>query len=323
MQGRRIAILESRLGKELAGLVERRGGIPFHAPALSELPDLDPQAIGVLIDSLRRDPAKVFIFQTGVGTKALFAATDALGATEFFLEELSKAIVAVRGPKPMAALRGRKVRVDLGAADPYTTTELLAALAPVDLQGGRVIVQRHGALNVELDRALEARGAKVAEIPTYRWSLPKDTAPLEQLIAALERGEIDAAVFTNAEQFRNLLAVAATLKKGDSLKKSLNETLVASIGPVASAALREAGIKVGLEASPPKLGPLLAALDAALPARREPVQNCSHLRVRFVQGRNSNAATDCVLVFLHCGARAASVKRFQHGAGRHRRSSGT
>jgi uroporphyrinogen-III synthase len=136
----------------------------------------------------------------------------------------------------------------------------------VELQNRRVIVQRHGALNVELDRALEARGARVAEIPTYRWSLPKDTAPLEQLIAALERGEIDAAVFTNAEQLRNLLAVAETLGKAEGLKKSLNRTLVASIGPVASAALRAAGVDVGLEASPPKLGPLLSALDAALGA---------------------------------------------------------
>jgi uroporphyrinogen-III synthase len=264
MRGRRIAILESRLGKELAGLVERRGGIPFQAPALAEVPDLDSKAIAALIDSLRGDPAKLFVFQTGVGTKALFAATDALGATEFFLEVLSRSIVAVRGPKPMAALRGRKVRVDLGAVDPYTTTELLAALAQVELKNQRVIVQRHGALNVELDRALVARGAKVAEIPTYRWSLPKDTAPLEQLIAALERGEVDAAVFTNAEQLRNLLTVAAKLNKAGALKESLNKTLVASIGPVASAALREAGVTVGLEASPPKLGPLLAALDAAL-----------------------------------------------------------
>ena len=34
--------------------------------------------------------------------------------------------------------------------------------------------------------------------------------------------------------------------------------------PVTRAALREAGVKVGLEASPPKLGALLAALDKAL-----------------------------------------------------------
>jgi uroporphyrinogen-III synthase len=53
----------------------------------------------------------------------------------------------------------------------------------------------------------------------------------------------------------------------ENLRKALNATLVASIGPVASAALREAGVKVDLESSPPKLGPLLAALDSALSGR--------------------------------------------------------
>jgi uroporphyrinogen-III synthase len=132
------------------------------------------------------------------------------------------------------------------------------------LKNERAIVQRHGSLNLELDRALEARGAQVMEIPTYRWSLPADTGPLEALIGALERGEMHAAVFTNAEQVRNLFAVAKKLDKAAGLQKALNATLVASIGPVASAALREAGVKVGLESSPPKLGALLAALDSAL-----------------------------------------------------------
>ena len=264
MQGRKVAILESRLGKELGGLVTRRGGIPFHAPALSELPDLDPGAIEALMVSLRRIPAKLMIFQTGVGTRALFAATDALGSTGFFLDALSKGVVAVRGPKPTAALRSRNVRIDLGAVDPFTTRELLEAIKVVDVKGERVIVQRYGVANVELDRALEARGAQVAEIPTYRWALPADTAPLEELIAALGRGEMDAVVFTNAEQARNLFAVAKRIGKAGQLKQSLDRTLVASIGPVASAALREAGVNVGLESSPPKLGALLAALDSAL-----------------------------------------------------------
>lgn len=258
MQGRKIGILESRLGRELADLVVRRGGIPLHAPALSELPDLDSKAIAALIESLGRRPAKLFVFQTGVGTKALFAATDSLGATARFLGFLSAAEVAVRGPKPTAALRARKVRIDRSAAEPFTTKELLEALQDLGLKGERAVVQRHGGANVELDRALEARGAEVAEIPVYRWSLPEDTAPLVGLIAALRRGEVDALAVTNAEQIRNLFAVA---KEKDGLKESLNRTLVASIGPVASAALREAGVKVGLEAQPPKMGALLAALE--------------------------------------------------------------
>ena len=264
MRGKHIAVLESRLGKQLAELVARRGGVPFHAPALAEVPDLDAGKIAALVGSLESRAAKLAVFQTGVGTKALFSATDALGLTSKLLEILGKMTVAVRGPKPTVALRVRGVRIDRSAADPFTTREVLECIKDVPLKGERVIVQRYGVLNIELDHALEARGAEVIEIPTYRWSLPADTAPLVELIARLERGEMQAVVFTNAEQARNLFLVSQNLNKTEVLKIALNRTLIASIGPVASAALREAGVKVGLESSPPKLGALLAALDGAL-----------------------------------------------------------
>jgi uroporphyrinogen-III synthase len=264
MQRKQVAILEARLGEQLAGLVASRGGVPFHAPALAELPDLDPQAIAALVKSLEARPAKLAVFQTGVGTKALFAATDSLSLTEKFLLQLKNLIVAARGPKPTGALRQRGVRIDRSAADPFTTHEILDCIRDIELKGARVIVQRHGSANRELDAALEARGAEVIEIPTYRWSLPRDTAPLEELVIRLERNEMHAVVFTNAEQFRNLSSIASRMGRIENLKKNLNHILVASIGPVASAALREAGVKVGLEASPPKMGALLSALDEAL-----------------------------------------------------------
>jgi len=264
MKAKNIAILESRLGAQLADLVRQRGGVPFHAPALAELPDLEPQKIRALVQSLEKQPAKLFVFQTGVGTRALFAATDALGLTPTFLKMLESALVAARGPKPTGALRSRSVRIDRSAADPFTTKEILESIKDVDVKSQRVIIQRFGAVNAELDRALEARGAQVTEIPTYRWSLPSDTGPLESLIGALERGEMHAVVFTNAEQARNLFAVAAKLRKEDSLRTSLNRTLVASIGPVASGALRARQVNIGLESKPPKLGALMSALDSAL-----------------------------------------------------------
>jgi uroporphyrinogen-III synthase len=264
VRSKKVAILESRLGRQLVDLVAQRGGLPFHAPALAELPDLEPARIAELVRSLEASPARLAIFQTGVGTRALFAATDSLGLTEAFLKLLSATLVAARGPKPTGALRSRGVRIDRSAADPFTTQEVLEAIKDLDLDGARVIVQRYGVANAGLDAALEARGAQVTEIPTYRWSLPADTQPLAELIGALERGEMHAVVFTNAEQARNLFAVAAQLDKTKALQQALNRTLVASIGPVASAALREAEVEVGLESSPPKLGALLSALDAAL-----------------------------------------------------------
>jgi uroporphyrinogen-III synthase len=259
-----IAILESRLGAQLADLVAQRGGVPFHAPALAEQPDLDAGQIAALVRSLQTQPAKLAVFQTGVGTRALFAAVDSLGLSGKLLELLANMTVAVRGPKPTGALRARGVRIDRSAAEPFTTREVLAAIGDVALSGERVLVQRHGAVNVELEAALQARGATVLEVPTYRWSLPPDTGPLAQLIARLERGELHAVVLTNAEQVRNLFTVAEQLGRAEPLRAALNRTLVASIGPVASAALQRAGVKVGLESSPPKLGALLSSLEEAL-----------------------------------------------------------
>lgn len=260
LRGKRVAVLESRLGRELAELVAGRGAQPFHAPALAELPDLEPRAIAGLVASLEARPAKLAIFQTGVGTRALFAATDALNLTSKFMEMLRRTTVAARGPKPTGALRQRGVHIDRAAADPFTTRELLESIRDVPLRGERVIVQRYGTANRELDAALEAGGAEVIEIPTYRWSLPPDTAPLVELVDRLERGEMDAVLFTNAEQVRNLFAVS----QSRDLKGALNRTFVASIGPVASAALRAAGVKIAVEAKPPKLGALLSAVDGAL-----------------------------------------------------------
>jgi uroporphyrinogen-III synthase len=266
VRGKKIAVLESRLGAQMLDLIARRGGLPVHAPALAEIPEIDPGFIATLVDELERRPAKLAIFQTGVGVQALFAATDGLGLTERLRAALAKATVAVRGPKPTGPLRARQVRIDLSAAEPFTTTEILAAIGDIPLQGERVVVQRYGGRNVDLDQALAGKGAAVLEIPTYRWAMPADTGPLVAMMDALDRGEIHAVVFTSAAQVDNLFTVAAQVGRADALRVGLGRALVASIGPVCSAALRKAGLTVGLEASPPKLGPLIAALDAALTA---------------------------------------------------------
>lgn len=234
------------------------------APALSEIPEVDHARIGRLIGEMETRPPKAAIFQTGVGTQALFSAADSLGLTSKFLALLAKCIVAARGPKPTGVLRSRAVRIDRNAKEPFTTTEVLDSIQDVLLRGERVLVQRYGETNVELEKALQSKGAEVVEIPTYRWALPETTGPLEQLIDALERRQVDATVFTSASQAHNLFALAEKLGRSGALAAHLNLTLVASIGPVCSAALGKHGVKVALEASPPKLGPLVAALDRAL-----------------------------------------------------------
>lgn len=270
MEAKVVAILETRTGPHLAELIARRGGIPMLAPALEEVPDVDPQAMASLLDQWRARPFDVAIFQTGVGTRALFRAADAAGVTDELLGFLRDARVVVRGPKPVGELNARAVRIDLRAATPFTTDMVLAALSQTPMSGAQVVVQRYGAVNQALREGLEKRGAAVQEIATYRWALPADTGPLLEMLEALARSQIDAAVFTSAVQVHNLYRVARMAGKEDELAAQLNRTVVASIGPVCSRALREHGITPSLEAEPPKLGPLVAALDAALsvPIRR-------------------------------------------------------
>ena len=261
MREKTIALLEARLSSQLADLVRKHGGIPFSAPALREEPDIDLEKIAQLVRGWSQAVPDIFVFQTGVGTRALFAATDQLAATDSLLQFLAGAKVVVRGPKPTAALRARNVRIDLLAADPYTTTEVLRELDSLPLSGKRVVVQRYGEPNQALDQALKAKGAEVIEVPTYRWALPENTRPLLDLARALSERRIDAVAFTSASQVDNFFAVAASQDNAESLQNNLNATVVASIGPVCSKALRARGVKIALEASPPKLGPLVQAIN--------------------------------------------------------------
>ena len=160
MRDKRVAILESRLGTQMVELVAKHGGLPLHAPALAEVPDVDPAYVERLLHDAQTRPAKVAIFQTGIGTRALFATTDVLGLTQSLLDLLAATTVVVRGPKPTTALRARNIRIDLRARDPFTTQEVLEAMQNTPVDGERVIVQRYGVTNVELEDALKARGAR-------------------------------------------------------------------------------------------------------------------------------------------------------------------
>jgi uroporphyrinogen-III synthase len=262
LKNKTIAILENRAGEQLADLVRKYGGTPFSAPALAEIPDIDPTLIANLVNDWQKNVPDIFIFQTGVGVKALFATTDALGITEQFQQVLASSLIAVRGTKPTAALRSYKVRIDLTASEPYTTAEVLTELDKSAISGKRVVVQRYGDTNWELQKALEVRGALVTEIATYRWSLPENTQPLIDLMDALDANSVDMVCFTSASQVYNFFAVAETLGRNQILQTALNRSLVASIGPVCTVALNKFGIKVDVEPQPPKLGPFISAINS-------------------------------------------------------------
>jgi len=260
----RVLSLESRRAREMAQLIESNRGQAIVAPATRDVPIEDHSDANKFIAALRSGELDVVIFLTGVGVRTLSQMAEAVCPREEFVSALSRTAVIARGPKPVAALRELSVPVAAVVPEPNTWRELLHLLdekkESLPMNGRTVAVQEHGASSPELLEGLVERGANVVPVRTYEWSLPEDLAPLRAAVHAIVRGEIDILLITAAVQMRHLLQIGDEMKLRSEVIAALSHVVVGSIGPIASAALRELGIAVDLEPSHPKMGYLVKEL---------------------------------------------------------------
>ena len=263
----RVVLLESRWPEALAELVRRAGWEPVCAPAVAEIPT-PPEELAEPLGQLCAGEVDWVVFLTGVGVQRLYEAAQALGRGEAFVQALRTVAVAVRGPKPVAALARWEVRPRLSAASPYTTAELCRALDAVELAGRKVWVQHYGEPNHALRDYLLRRGAAVVDVLPYRWGLPEDTGPLRHAVRALAAGQVDALVVTSRPQVVHLFAVAEQEGLLAPLQAALGgRVVVAAVGPTTRQTLESYGVKVAVLPDHPKMGPLVEALRAYAGAR--------------------------------------------------------
>jgi uroporphyrinogen-III synthase len=270
LTGKRIVLVEGRMPEELADLVRRHGGEPINVPALRERTIECTEDVAAFITLLGQGALQVVIFSTGVGVNTLFRTAEQLGRRAELLQGLAAVTTVCRGPKPVAALKRQGGVVTVQVEAPYTTTELLAALAGVEVTGRGVALLHYGERNVVLAEALQAQGARLHELCLYEWLLPEDVGPLQQLVRELVAGRLDAIAFTSQVQVRHLWQVAATLGLAEALTTALTtHCLVAAVGPTCAAALTAVGVQPHVMPSHPKMGPMVSALAAALQARSD------------------------------------------------------
>jgi uroporphyrinogen-III synthase len=256
-----IALLEARMARELARLVEKHGGEPLCVPAVREAPVFSPDQARALIDELANDRHEIVVFMTGVAVSLLFEAAEQIGRRADLVGSLRKLTTVCRGPKPTAALRGFGVPPTLTAREPFTTAELIDAMAGLELQGRRVILMHYGERSQTLAETLLARHAALHEVWLYRWLMPDDTRALEALILQILGGEVHALAVTCQVQFRHLYRVAESQGLGSKLVQALNERMVVgAVGPTCSAFIQAHGVNVPVIPEHPKMGPLILAL---------------------------------------------------------------
>jgi uroporphyrinogen-III synthase len=270
--GLRVLSFESRMGAEMARLIQRHNGHPLVVSALREIP-IPLQGNSAVFRfgvKLILNQLDILILMTGVGTKALLEILQTRYPLAEIIDALKKTIIVTRGPKPLAILKTLGVEANITVPEPNTWHDVIATLdyyRPV--QGLKIAIQEYGVSKPDMIQDLQTRGADVFSVPVYRWALPEDTAPLHSAITEVVNGRIDAVVITNAAQVDHVMQLAEQDQKTDLFRESCKKIVVASIGPTASEGLKHYDLPVDFEPSHPKMGVLVKELSEQIHALRQ------------------------------------------------------
>jgi uroporphyrinogen-III synthase len=256
--GLRVAAFESRMAEDMRRLIERYGGQAFVAPSMEEVPLEDNHEVLAFGEDLLAGRVDLLLLLTGVGTKTMVDVLQTRYGSKPVVDALGRTIMVARGPKPRAALREFGLSPTIEVPEPNTWRDILTTLdreKPVN--GLRLAVQEYGVANPELLEGLRQRGADVTRLPVYRWTLPRDVAPLQRVLDAIIDGHIDVVLITNAVQVDHAMQILSKPSRQVAFRAALARVVVASVGPTASERLRSYDFPIDFEPSHPKMGTLV------------------------------------------------------------------
>ncbi|MCH7608319.1 MAG: uroporphyrinogen-III C-methyltransferase [Chloroflexi bacterium] len=245
--GMRVLVTRSRQQAGVLGqLLSAEGAEPIELPTIEIAPLED---FGALDDALER---------IGSYAWAVFTSTNGVDAAFGRLAEggrdargLGGVRVAAIGPATAAALAHRGIIADY-VPDTFTTEAVAEGFGDLDVDGARVLLLRADIAPDALPEGLRRLGAEVDSVAAYRTLKPSGAS--ERARELLGSGSIDVATFTSSSTVRNLVEL---LGRDRAL---LDGIRIASIGPVTSAAARELGLRVDVEAREHTVPGLVRAL---------------------------------------------------------------
>lgn len=243
--GRRVMVTRPLAQAEGMGrAIAELGGEPIYAPTICIADAEDPEE---LLSTLRRVEGFDWVVLTSVNAvDRFFSGLQAAGRDVGALDGVS---VAAIGPSTAAALADRGVTADL-IPERYVLESVAEALAKTGgLSGKRILLPRADVARAVLPELLRAQGAVVEEVTAYR-VLP-DLESAQRARAALGAGGVDYVTFTAGSAVRGFV---------EAVGRDLKGARTASIGPITSAALRERGMTVDVEAREHTIAGLLETL---------------------------------------------------------------
>ncbi|HZQ32894.1 MAG TPA: uroporphyrinogen-III synthase [Mycobacterium sp.] len=271
LAGFTIGVTAARRSEELITLLERRGAAVVHAPAIRIIPLADDTELRRVTRLLIDDPPDVVVVTTGIGFRGWVEAAHGWDLADELTAALASTRILARGPKARGAVRQAGLSEEW-SPESEASPEVLDRLLAHGAGGLRIAVQLHGAAsewepNAEICDALTQAGAQVIQVPVYRWEPPEDRKPMDQLIAMVLDGLLDAISFTSAPAVASTLQRAKELGCVDELVTALrNRVTAVCVGPVTAAPLRRLGVPA-LHPARYRLGALARLISDEIPRR--------------------------------------------------------
>lgn len=264
LAGLRVGITADRRAEEQTELLRRHGAQVSLGPVMRTLPLGDDRPLREATERLLADPPTVMLVTTGIGLRSWLGATEAWGTADDLLRVLADVRIHTRGPKAHGAV----VQAGLAVARREPSERLDAMVDDLlagALHGEHVAIQLYGNDVPWAAEALRAAGARVTEVPIYRWVRPDDDGPAKRLIREAIDGHLDAVTFTCPAAVRNICALADEDGLLRELQQAFERDVVAAVvGPVTAEAATDLGIRVGCSPAIGRLGLMVRELTTTL-----------------------------------------------------------
>jgi len=255
LHGKRVLVSRSR--EQAATLSEQ---LRAHGASVIEIPFIEirePQSYEALDTMLKRIMDYEWLILTSVnGVRALFARLEKLGFDSSALLHLN---IAAIGPATAKAIEKHGLPVDV-VPEEYVAESVVAALAP-QIKGQRVLLVRAKVARDVIPNELRAAGAKVHVVEAYETVVPESSRARLREVIGDPKLRPHAITFTSSSTVRNFVELAGG---PDAAMSIIDGIKLASIGPVTSATLRDAGLRVDMEAKEYTIPGLVQALSKSL-----------------------------------------------------------
>ncbi|WP_243362108.1 uroporphyrinogen-III C-methyltransferase [Fundidesulfovibrio terrae] len=251
--GKGVVVTRSReQASDLVRILEDMGACTWEYPTIDVAPLADTAPVREAVGSLSCFDWMVFTSANGV--KYFWHELAAMGLDARAMGGLK---VAAIGPATAQALLDRGIKADF-VPEKFIAESVVEGLLALQIGGKKVLIPRAAQAREVLPEELTRAGAQVTVLPVYETKLAQQDP--DEVVAAIEEGEIHYLTFTSSSTVDNFFAMIPT----DRLAPLRSKVKIACIGPITAATLKKHGFEPDIQPEAYTIPALAKALADAV-----------------------------------------------------------